>query len=165
MSTLNVADYNPSKSKEYVQMFFMPSPKIPTSKNLNLRYTVMNPPLRKDLPSDLLQKAIHVDFDAMNQQILNNTQSVFQQEKKILQDQKNEFLVPNLDLIKFSMKEIFSRPRNKYQNSSERDFVGSYIYEKLGRSGLIITIQDFKHTIPIKAYAEFIGSPIEVSQS
>ena len=43
-----------------------------------------------------------------------------------------------------------------------RDIVGSYIYEKMGRSGLIITIQDFKHEMPLKAFAELIGSPLEV---
>ena len=46
-----------------------------------------------------------------------------------------------------------------------RDIVGSYIYEKFGRSGLIITIQDFKHEIPLKAFADLIGAPIEVSDN
>ena len=41
-----------------------------------------------------------------------------------------------------------------------RDIVGSYIYEKMGRSGLIITIQDFKHEMPLKAFADQIGAPI-----
>ena len=41
-----------------------------------------------------------------------------------------------------------------------RDIVGSYIYDKMGRSGLIITIQDFKHEMPLKAFADLIGAPI-----
>ncbi len=32
--------------------------------------------------------------------------------------------------------------------------VGGYIYEKLGRTGLIVTMQDFAHELPLKEYAK-----------
>ena len=32
--------------------------------------------------------------------------------------------------------------------------VGSYIYEKLGRNGLIVSMQDFAHELPLKEYAK-----------
>ena len=35
-----------------------------------------------------------------------------------------------------------------------REKVGSYIYEKLGRSGLIVTMEDFTHELPLKEYAK-----------
>ena len=37
---------------------------------------------------------------------------------------------------------------------SFREKVGSYIYEKFGRSGLIVTMEDFTHELPLKEYAK-----------
>ena len=61
-----------------------------------------------------------------------------------------------------NLKSFLFVSRNMFVNPQVRDMVGSYIYEKMGRSGLIITIQDFKHEIPLKAFADLIGAPIEV---
>ena len=59
-----------------------------------------------------------------------------------------------------NLKNYFSYFRNMLVSPQARDIVGSYIYEKMGRSGLIITIQDFKHEMPLKAFADQIGAPI-----
>ncbi len=32
--------------------------------------------------------------------------------------------------------------------------MGGYIYEKLGRSGLIVAMQDFEHELPLAEYAK-----------
>ena len=45
VSQLNVAEYSPEKSKEFIQMFFMPSQKV-INPQLDLRYTVGTPLLR-----------------------------------------------------------------------------------------------------------------------
>merc|ERR1711935_994786 len=58
------------------------------------------------------------------------------------------------------MENVFNHPRNMFVSPQARDIVGSYIYEKMGRSGLIITIQDFKHEMPLKAFADLIGAPL-----
>jgi len=44
----------------------------------------------------------------------------------------------------------------QYPNSFQifREIVGGYIYEKLGRSGLIVTMQDFEHELPLTEYAK-----------
>ena len=60
------------------------------------------------------------------------------------------------------MEEIFNLPRNRNIDPKARDFVGGYIYEKMGRSGLVITIHDFAHELPIKAFAELLGTPLKV---
>lgn len=140
-------------------MFFMPVKKV-LNPNLNLRYTMQSPPLRSDYPQGVLSQAIPVDFDKMNEQIVNNSQSIFDKEKKIIK--RSDFLIPSTDLIRITMEEVFSKPRNPLVDKAARESVGSYIYEKMGRSGLIITIQDFKHMMPLKAYSDFIGLPIQV---
>ena len=47
-------------------MFFMPAKKE-LNPVLNLRYTLQKPLIRNDLPKDLLDKATHVDFDAVKE--------------------------------------------------------------------------------------------------
>lgn len=159
-SNLHVAKFLPARTKEYIQMFFMPLKKL-HNPNLNLRYTMQSPPLRSDYPQEVLSQVIPVDFDKMNEQIVNSSQSIFDKEKTMIK--RSDFLIPNINLIKIAMEEVFSKPRNDLVDKMARETVGSYIYEKMGRSGLIITIQDFKHMMPLKAYADFIGLPIQVS--
>lgn len=153
-----MAQFQPGMEKDYVEMFFMPAEKtlIPPS----LRYNVHIPLKRPDLPQDLLSIANHVDFDKLDISSRNYTSFVFEKEKAILEEISNSsnFLVPSLELIKTSMEEIFNFPRNIKADSGARDVVGSYIYEKFGRSGLVITIHDFHHEIPIKAFAQLKGS-------
>ena len=58
---------------------------------------------------------------------------------------------------------ISFRPRNVRTDSQARDMVGSYIYEKMGRNGLVLTTHDFTHEIPIKEFARIKGMYVEVS--
>ena len=55
------------------------------------------------------------------------------------------------------METMFNKPRNVRVDSYARDIVGSYIYEKLGRSGLVVTIQDFTKDLPLKKYMRMKG--------
>ena len=73
MSQLNVAEFQPERSKEFIQMFFMPSQKV-LNPQLDLRYTVGSPLIRKNLPKDLLNRAVHVNFnDIYEEQAMNDT--------------------------------------------------------------------------------------------
>ena len=65
MSQLTVGEMQPERSKEYIQMFFMPSKKVVNPKS-NFRYTVGSPLVRENLPQDLLDRATHVNFDDMH---------------------------------------------------------------------------------------------------
>ncbi len=164
---MSLSQYVPDKSREYVQMFFMPLPRASGEVFPNLRYTLGTPLKRPQMPEDLVRKSTLVSFEEMSPSMPHSPNVVFKKEQAILSNFNHsgqKFLVPNVDLIKLSMEEVFNRPRNRFlEDSMPRDFVGGYIYEKLGRAGLLVTIQDFKHVIPIKAYSEFIGQPINVS--
>ncbi len=47
-----------------------------------------------------------------------------------------------------------------------REKVGSYIYEKLGRNGLIVSMQDFAHELPLKEYAKvYFGEDLVMPSS
>ena len=65
--------------------------------------------------------------------------------------------MPNKELLKFSLKRMFDQPRNMWQSPKFREHVGSYIFERLARAGLVVTIHDFKHEAPLKKFAEAQG--------
>ena len=65
--------------------------------------------------------------------------------------------MPNKELLKFSLKRMFDQPRNMWQSPKFREHVGSYIFERLARAGLVVTIHDFKHEAPLKKFAESQG--------
>ena len=52
---------------------------------------------------------------------------------------------------------MFDQPRNMWQSPKFREHVGSYIFERLARAGLVVTIHDFKHEAPLKKFAEAQG--------
>ena len=113
LSKLNVSEFQPERSKEFIQMFFMPCKKV-LKPQLNLRYTVATPLLRQNLPKDLLNRATHVNFDAMHEDVVtNDTKHFFVKEQAIVAKSNisDEFLLPSLELIKSSMEEVFNYPR------------------------------------------------------
>ena len=151
-----VQKFEPKRTKEFVEMFFLPMP--PNFRNkVDLRYTVHKPLLRPNLPRNLLTMATHADFDKLSDEG-SEIQRIFSKEKQIIANlSSQELLVPSIDLIRGSMETIFNKPRNVHVDSYARDIVGSYIYEKFGRSGMVVTIQDFIKDLPIKQFMQMKG--------
>lgn len=156
LSNVQIVKHEPQRTKEYVEMFFLPMP--PNYRNkVDLRYTVHKPLKRPDLPRNLLTMATHADFDKLSDEG-SEIQRIFSKEKQIIANlTSEELLVPNTDLIRGSMETIFNKPRNALVDSYARDIVGSYIYEKFGRSGLVVTIQDYTKDLPLKKYMQMKG--------
>ena len=155
LSNVNIVKHEPQRTKEYIEMFFLPMP--PNYRNeVDLRYTVHKPLKRPDLPRNLLTMATHADFDKLSEEG-SEIHEIFSKEKQIIANLSAEVLVPNTDLIRGSMETIFNKPRNAQVDSYARDIVGSYIYEKMGRSGMVVTIQDYKKDLPLKKYMQMKG--------
>lgn len=55
------------------------------------------------------------------------------------------------------LREVFSLPRNKHTHPQNRGAVGGYLYQKIGRSGLPVAMQDFDHELPIAELAMQMG--------
>ena len=113
MSQLNIAEFQPESTEQFVQMFFMPIKKVLQPK-VNLRYTVATPLVRKDLPKDLLDRATHVNFNDMHKDIVTNDTKHFFVNEEVLMTKNNlsdEYLLPSLELIKKSMEDVFNYPR------------------------------------------------------
>jgi hypothetical protein len=147
-------------------MYFMPAKKW-IKNEVTLRYSVQVPLVRSNLPKDIFSVINAIDFDNLSDQVPSDGREIFKIEKSIIDKQKNQsngefLLTPNVDLIQLTMEEIFNQPRNINNDIMARDMVASYIYEKMGRSGLILTVHDFKHEMPLKEYGKLKGISIEV---
>ena len=68
----------------------------------------------------------------------------------------NELLV-NKELIRLEMDEIFNLPRNEMSHPKVRETVGGFIYQKMGRNGVAVAMQDFRYKLPISEMAESMG--------
>lgn len=68
----------------------------------------------------------------------------------------NELIV-NKELIRLEMDEIFNLPRNEMSHPKIRETVGGFIYQKMGRNGVAVAMQDFKYKLPISELAESMG--------
>ena len=101
-----------------------------------------------------------MDFNKIQEN--DEGKKLFKDEEKIISNISNQYIVPSKELLKFSLLKIFDRPRNMWQDPKSREIVGSYIYERLARAGLVVTIHDFKHEIPLQAFAETKGMEVEV---
>ena len=82
---------------------------------------------------------------------------LFKIEADIVANSSTEYIIPSKELLKFSLKRMFDQPRNMWQSPKFREHVGSYIFERLARAGLVVTIHDFKHEAPLKKFAESQG--------
>ena len=58
-------------------------------------------------------------------------------------------LEANLNLMKLNLRTVFSQPRSKSSHPSTRERVGGFIYQKMGRTGILVGMQDFDHKIRI----------------
>ena len=158
ISRFPLVDLQPGREADYVTMFFMPVPKV-TEPNLNLRYSVNLPLKRSDLPKELLEVATKMDFNKLQEG--SEGKELFATEEQIIANGSTDYIMPNKDLLKFSLLKIFDRPRNMWKDPKSREIVGSYIYERLARSGLVVTIHDFKHEIPLGEFAKTKGMLVE----
>ena len=68
----------------------------------------------------------------------------------------NELIV-NKELIRLEMDEIFNLPRNEMSHPKVRETVGGFIYQKMGRNGVAVAMQDFRYKLPISEMAESMG--------
>ena len=114
-------------------------PMLPQISAPNLRYTLATPLVRRNYPKSIMKLAMPVDFNKVS-----DSQS-FKIEEELLKNSQPNLLLANTELIKYSMENIFNVSRNVLVDSHSRDVVGSYIYEKFARYGLMATTHDFLH--------------------
>ena len=154
VSRLNLANADAKRTPEYITMYFMPMEASPQP--IILKYSHAMPIVRNDMPKQFLNMANAIDFSKVS-----DSES-FKIEAKILADSNKDLLLANKEIIRYSMEEIFNRPRNIYVDKHARSYVGSYIFEKFTRYGLFSGLHEFLHERPINKYADIIGQPMEV---
>ena len=144
-----MADFDANRTPEYIQMYFASIPKCLAAPS-NLRYTIGVPLQRQDYPEEVLKSALPVSYDR-----ISDSKS-FEIEREILSNSSgpDKILAANVDMIKYSLKEVFSTPRNAFVDSLSNDIAASFIYEKMARYGLVTSTQDFLQQRSFKNFSE-----------
>lgn len=144
VSRLNVNNADKTRTPDYIRMYFRPLKSA--SNPLDLRFTLAKPFVR-NYPAQVLQMATPVSFND-----ISDSQS-FDNEANILESSSQPqagLLLANSEMLKYSMEQEFNGPRNQFVDGHARNLVGSYIYEKFARYGLVVTTQDFLQTRAIE---------------
>ena len=62
--------------------------------------------------------------------------------------------------MKLNLEKVLSLPRSKHTQPKNRGAVGGFLYQKMGRSGVLVTMQDFEHKLPITELSQQMGESV-----
>ena len=83
----------------------------------------------------------------------------------IIHVQVNHDLLVSKEALRMELQTVLSLPRNSVTDPKSRELVGGYIYQKMGKSGLIVAMQDFKHKLPISKFVKDRGGQMVIISS
>ncbi|TRY63440.1 hypothetical protein TCAL_06871, partial [Tigriopus californicus] len=160
-STINIDDTNLNDFyKHYVNYFFAPvlhhtleNPDYP-SLNFHLQSRPTNPVDEKH--PDLLDKimAMRVNFDSAQARNISIDPLflLHEREAHLRIANPTQPMEVNKNVLLEMLTKVFSLPRNEESHSNNRHAVGSYLYGKFGRMGLLTNMQQFTVTRPSLGY-------------
>ena len=66
----------------------------------------------------------------------------------------------NKQVLELELTGVMGLPRNKHTHPEFREMVGGYLYQKFGKCGLVVGMQNYRHELPIREYAEQFGETL-----
>ena len=108
-----------------------------------------NPVLDRLPMVEKFMTAMPVDFFAKRKSGDTGCEKLHDKEEKLRESGSKNDMEINKEVLFSTLKKVFSNPRHWKIDAENRDAIGSYIYGRMGRMGLITYMQTFQATRPM----------------
>ncbi len=109
----------------------------------------------KDPPAALGPMVTRMNFNSPKYE--NEFRAAEAQQALLVNATADQQLRVNLPLMEVELREVMSKPRSAITHHKTYTDVGSYIYKKMAAVGLLVSMQPYKHELPITEYSNALG--------
>ncbi len=154
--------------RRYTDVFFSPvdpyAPELDKSPTAwFVQYPVLKPGTVFNFPKDFMAVLSPVDFYNLQTKMKDPFEELWRHQQQLAMagakegDNYDTEFPASQQMMGIDLQNVLGRPRNAYSHPAARETVGGFIYQKMGRMGLLMAMQDFEHELPITKYVEERG--------